>query len=246
MPGSGIDATAQGRSLRQARLHRPGSCHATWKQRGVTSDQFATLPPQHVVEDLLVTSLSVQGGEAIIAGKSTFYARIVMSGVRLENMKLPEAARPTRQAAVLDIEVAEQLAVGLREFMNNWARSSPTPVLPARGVWSWTSDTPPGDDILVTEASAGGHEIRAAGRTTPIIRLDFKGKLLKASSSDTPPVQMPGAVFTVPRHVQSLIGSLKKCTQALRPRTDPKYLGFAIPSLEPSSFGSQGLSWPQE
>ena len=210
----------------------------------MSSDQSATLPPQQVVEDLLVTSLSVQGGKASIAGEMTCFARILMSGVRLHNMEVAGGAtRPTRQVAVLKIDDAEDLTVGLHDIMNQWARSSPTPILPARGVWSWTSETPPGDDILVTEVKAGGEEIRGADRTTPIVRLDFHGRLLKALNSDLPPIRMPGAVFTVPRHVQSLISSLKKCTLALRPRTEPQYLGFTIPSMESSSYGS--LPWSQ-
>lgn len=106
-------------------------------------------------EDLLVTSLSVQGGEAVIGDEKTAFARILMSGMRLQNMQLPVHRVKTRQVTLLKLDLAEELAEGLREIMNHWARSSPTPVLPARGTWSWHSQPLPSDDILVSEVKAG-------------------------------------------------------------------------------------------
>jgi len=187
---------------------------------------------------LLVTSLSVQGGEAAIGDEKTAFVRIVMSGVRLENMRLSSDTTPKRQAAVLKLGVADELTTSLREIMSLWARSTPTPVVPARGMWSWTSDSPPGDDILVTKVRAGGEEVRTAEHTTPIVRLDFVGTLLKALTSDVPPIRVPSAVFTVPRHVQSLISSLKKCSAALKDPPELRFLGFSVPDLEapPGSF----------
>jgi hypothetical protein len=203
-------------------------------------------PVRGVSEDLLVTSLSVQGGEAVIGDEKAAFARILMSGVRLQNMKLPPDRVKTRQVALLKLDLAEELAVRLREIMNLWARSSPTPVLPARGTWSWNSEPLPSDDILVSQVKAGREEIQATGQTTPIVRLDFTGALLKASTSGLPPARMPAAIFTVPRHVQSLISSLKKCTLALRPQSELHYLGFAIPSLDATSSGELQPSWPQQ
>ncbi len=197
-------------------------------------------------EDLFVTSLSVQGGETIIDREKTAFVRILLAGLRLENMTAANERRPVRQVTVLNLEVAEDLLTGLREIMNGWARSSRTPVLPARGVWSWMSGPLPGDDILVTKAMVAGEEIHRAGQVTPIIRLDFRGKLLKdAASTHLPPSRMPGAIFSVPRHVQALISSLKKCILTLRPQTDLQYIGFAIPSLEPPAWGSLQASGPQ-
>jgi len=211
----------------------------------VSLNQPAFPSVELAAEDLIVTSLSVQGGEAVIAGERAAFARILMCGIRLAHFNTSSEQTPTRQVAVLKLDVAEELIAGLHEIMNLWARSSPTPVVPARGIWSWTSEAPPGDDIFVTQVKAGGEEIRTADQSTPIIRLDFTGILLKASTTDPEPVRMPGAIFTVPRHVQALISSLKKCTLALRPETELRFLGFSIPSLEADSPGSLQPSWPQ-
>jgi len=188
----------------------------------------------------------VQGGEADVAGAQLAFARILMSGIRLGSMTLPLERTPVQQVAVLNLDLAEQLTLGLREIMNLWARSSPTPVLPARGTWSWTSERPRDDDILVTQVEAAKSDIGTAARTTPTIRLDFTGTLLKAATTDPAPVRMPGAIFTVPRHVQSLISSMKKCIVALRPQTELRYLGFGFPSLDPESPGELQASWPQQ
>ncbi len=197
----------------------------------------APLSSRGASEDLLVTSLSIQGGEAVIAGERTAFARVIISGVPLENMKVSSAKPPMRQAAVLTLEIADELILRLREIMNMWARSSPTPILPARGIWSWTSEPPPGEDILVSEIKADREEIAAGSSATPIVRLDFNGTFVGAVSSGVTPARMPAAVFTVPRHVQSLISSLKKCTVALRPQAELQFLGFSLPSLEASSQG---------
>jgi hypothetical protein len=186
-------------------------------------------------EDLLVTSLSIQGGEAAIAGKRTAFARVIISGVPLEDMKVSSSKPPTRQAAVLKLDTADELILRLREIMNSWARSSPTPILPARGIWSWTSEPPPRQDILVSQITAERQEITAGSGATPIVRLDFNGTFVGDLSSSVAPARMPGAIFTVPRHVQSLISSLKKCTLALRPEAELQFLGFSLPSLEASS-----------
>lgn len=196
---------------------------------------FAPFSSPGTSEDLLVTSLSIQGGEAVIAGERTAFARVIISGVPLENMRVSSAKPPTRQATVLKLDIADELILRLREIMNLWARSSPTPVPPARGIWSWTSEPPPAADILVSEIRADREEIAAGRSATPIVRLDFNGTLVGALSSELPPARMPGAVFTVPRHVQSLISSLKKCTVALRPQAELQFLGFSLPSLEASS-----------
>jgi hypothetical protein len=213
----------------------------------VTPDPTAALPLKDTSEDLLVTSLSVQGGEALIGSEKSAFARILLSGLRLENTTLSEDRRPARQVAVLKLDVAHELLVGLREIMNSWARSTPTPVVPARGVWSWMSGPLPGDDILVTHVKTGGEQIRKGDQVTPIIRLDFMGTPLEHSSLDVAPSPMPGAVFSVPRHVQALISSLKKCILALRPQTELQYLGFAMTALDGSepdleSFWSQPQS----
>lgn len=197
-------------------------------------------------EDLLVTSLSVQGGEAVIGDEKTAFARILMSGMRLQNGQLPIHRVKTRQVTLLKLDLAEELTEGLREIMNHWARSSPTPVLPARGTWSWHSEPLPSDDILVAEVKAGREEIRTSDQATPIVRLDFTGAPLEASTSGVPPVRMPAAIFTVPRHVQSLISSLKKCTLALRPQIELQYLGFSIPTLDTTSPEELQSSRPQQ
>ena len=212
----------------------------------MSSNPAAAKPLRDDSEDLLVTSLKVQGGEADVGGDKLAFARVLMSGIRLENLTLPVERTRTQQVAVLNLDLAEQLTLGLRDIMNSWARSSPTPVMPARGTWSWTSDPPRADDILVAQVGAVRKEIGTAEQPTPIIRLDFTGTLLKALTSDLPPIRMPGAIFTVPRHVQSLISSLKKCTLALRPQSELRYLGFATPSLDPDGTGALQASWPQQ
>jgi hypothetical protein len=208
-------------------------------------DPIALPHTDDVSEHLLVTSLSVQGGEAVIGTEKTAFTRILMSGSRLENLTTSSKQAPVRQAAVLNLAIAEELTVSLHQIMNQWARSSPTPILPARGTWAWTAQQPPGDDILITEVKATVEEIRTGGRTTPIVRLDFTGMLLKALTTEIRPRRMPGAIFTVPRHVQSLISSLKKCTLALKPQSELQFLGFTIPSLDSSSSALQP-SWPQQ
>jgi len=214
----------------------------------MTIDPSAFPLIQDTGEDLLVTSLSVQGGETLIAGEKTAFARILLSGLRLENMTVSSERRLARQVTVLKVDVAQELLIGLREIMNLWARSTRTPVLPARGVWSWMSGPLPDDDILVTHVRVAGEAIRQADLVTPIIRLDFRGVVLSGlAASGLPPRRMPGAVFTVPRHVQALISSLKKCLLTLRPQTDVQYLSFAMPSLEPPAQGSlTSLPPPQQ
>ena len=210
----------------------------------VSLEPAAAGPFEEVTEDLLVTSVSVQGGEAVIGEDKAAFARILISGTRLANMTVPAKKTTARQAAVLNLAIAEELTISLHDIMNQWARSSPTPILPARGTWTWTSEQPPDDDILITEVQARREQIRAANRSTPIVRLDFRGHLVKALTTDRQPTRMPGAVFTVPRHVQSLISSLKKCTLALRPQSELQYLGFGAASFDSPSLDSLQPSRP--
>ena len=55
-------------------------------------------------EDLFVTSLSVQGGETVIDREKTAFVRILLAGLRLENMTASNERRPVRQVAVLKLE----------------------------------------------------------------------------------------------------------------------------------------------
>jgi len=164
--------------------------------------------------DLLVKAVSVQGGESDIGGEKMAFARIVMSGVGLESSGLGAEAPRRREIAVLKLADAEQLAAGLHDVLNLMARSAPTPPAPAMGIWSWTTEPPFGDDLLVAETNANGTAIAAQGVVTPTVRVDFTGTSVQALASPNPLVQVQGAIFSGPRQVRVLISSLRKVVRS--------------------------------
>jgi hypothetical protein len=189
--------------------------------------------------DLLVKALNVQGGEADIGGVKTAFARIVMSGVDLEDAS--RARAPKRQeCAVLKLDAAAALAGELREIVNGVVRSSPTPAVPALGTWIWTCAPPLDEDLLVVRASASGTAVPAAG-VRSIVRVDLTGTLVRGLSSSNPPVHVQGAVFSGTRQIQALVSSLGRLVHsALEQRRTESYLSAEtyLPSDQPlSAFG---------
>src|SRR5271166_1765611 len=87
-----------------------------------------------VLDDLLVSAVSVQGGESEIGGITTSFARIVMSGVGSgmtgigSGSSIAGAEAPRRQrAAVLELTDADQLATDLQDVVSLMAESLRTP-----------------------------------------------------------------------------------------------------------------------
>ncbi len=164
-------------------------------------------------DDLLVKAITVQGGETDIAGERKAFARIVMTGVTWDNAGESPATRRQR-TAVLDLERAEELVAGLHEVLNSMARSTPTPLTPAMGPWSWTSVPLHDDDLLVLQTDANGISIPGAAGVTPTVRVDFSGTPAQALTSEDPAVHVHGAIFAGPRQVLTLISSLKKVVRS--------------------------------
>ncbi len=164
-------------------------------------------------EDLIVKAVLVQGGEAEIGGEKTAFARIVMTGVGPNHVKVDRA--PWRQeTAVLKLDDAAALAAGLRDVVDRIVRSTPTPAAAASGNWSWTSTPPLGEDLLVAQASAKSTAVAAGAGMTPTVRVDFTGTLVHGLASADPAVHVQGAIFSGPHQVQVLVNSLKKVVRS--------------------------------
>jgi hypothetical protein len=193
-------------------------------------------------DDLLVKAVSVQGGETHIAGEKTDFAKIVMTGVTWDQAR--PGADPVRrqQSVVLKLDQVGQLVEALREVLNAIARSTPTPLIPAMGPWSWTSDALRPDDLVVADADADGMNIPGVRGTTRTVRVDFSGTAVHALTSDDQPVHVHGAIFSGPRQVQTLISSLKKVVRsALEQRRIDIYVGGdAIFISQDSNFATYG------
>jgi len=161
-------------------------------------------------DDLVVRSLTVQGGEAEIGGEQTAFARIVLTGVELRYSG-PNGGGPTRRdTAVLKLDHAATFAADLGGVMDNMVRSTRTPTVRSAGTWSWMGAPPHADDILVVEATANRTALPFASGTRPTVRVDFTGTLVHALAWSDPPVHVRRAVFSSPRQVQALTSSLKK------------------------------------
>jgi hypothetical protein len=176
-------------------------------------------------DDLVVKAVVVQGGEAEIAGEKTAFARIVMSGVGLQHVKLDGQAHRRQEIAVLKLDDAAALAAGLHKVVDRIVRSTPTPAVPAIGNWSWTYAPPLDEDLLVAQASAKGAAVPAVTGMTPTVRVDFTGTLVQGLASANPQVHVQGAIFSHPQQVQALVNSLRKLVRsALQQRRVEMYV----------------------
>jgi hypothetical protein len=186
-------------------------------------------------DDLFVGALSVQGGEAIIGGETTAFARIIMTGVDVKDVGVASPAARRQESALLRLEDAASLAAKLREIMTVMARATPTPIPPASGTWSWASGSPQAGELLVAQVNANKTAIPADGRVRPTVRVDFTGTLVRGLHSPEPSVHVQGAVFSGPRQVQALIGSLKK---VVRSHFEQGRIDSYVSGLSPvSAFG---------
>ena len=172
-------------------------------------------------DDLIVKAVSVQGGEADIGGEKTAFARILMSGVGLQHVKVEDQAPRRQEIAVLKLDDAAALAAGLHDVVDRIVRSTPTPAVPASGTWSWTSAPPFDEDLLVAKASANGAAVPELTGMASTVRVDFTGTLVQGLAA----VQVQGAIFSGPRQAQALIASLRKVVRsALQQRRVEVYL----------------------
>jgi hypothetical protein len=151
---------------------------------------------------------------------------------------------------VLKLDDAAALAVGLSDVVNSIVRSSPTPAVPASGIWSWTSEPLRDWDLLVARASANGEALAAATGTAATVRVDFTGTLVQGLTSADPTVHVQGAIFSGPRQVQALVSSLRKVVRsALEKRRLEIYVSMqeSLPALHvdrpldhlPHGFGNR-------
>jgi hypothetical protein len=159
-------------------------------------------------EDLFVKAITVQGGEAHIAGEKTSFARIVMTGVDLKHLRLDDIVPRRQESAVLSLDAASALVAELHGVVNEMVRSSRTPAVPATGTWSWSSAPPHAEELYVAQANANAVPVTAGVR--PTVRVDFTGTLVRGLCLAEPPLCAKGAIFSGPRQVQALISSLKK------------------------------------
>lgn len=180
---------------------------------------FMTTDP--VFDDLLVSAVSVQGGESDIGGVTADFARIVMSGVGSgmtgigSGSSIAGAEAPRRQrAAVLELAAAEQLAIDLQTVVSLMAESLHAPTPTAMGIWSWRSEPLLDDDLVVAGVDVCSTAIRDVSRVTPAIRLKFTGRSIRQCSSGDPSIHVQGAIFAGPRQVQALVSSLKKVVRS--------------------------------
>jgi len=185
-------------------------------------------------DDIIVKALSVQGGEADIGGEKTAFARIVMSGVGVQQAEVDEQAPRRQEIAVLKIDDAAALADGLHDVVDRIVRSTPTPAVPAIGQWSWTSAPPLAEDLLVARVSANGGAVPAPTGMSSTVRLDFTGTLVQGLAATHPAVHVQGAIFSGPRQAQALVSSLRKVVRsALEQRRAEIYVSAASESLSP-------------
>ena len=135
-------------------------------------------------EDLIVKAVTVQGGEAEIAGEKTAFARIVMSGVGPRQVQVEDKAPRRQEIAVLRLDDAAALAASLNDVVDRIVRSTPTPAVPASGIWSWTSAPLLDEDLLVAQAKADGAAVLAGMAAT--VRVDFTGTLVHGLAAADP------------------------------------------------------------
>jgi len=165
-------------------------------------------------DDLIIKAVSVQGGEADIGGEKTAFARILMSGVGLQHVKVEDQAPRRQEIAVLKLDDAAALAAGLHDVVDRIVRSTPTPAVPACGNWSWTSAPPLDEDLLVAQVSANGAAVPELTGMASTVRVDFTGTLVQGLAAANPAVQVQGAIFSGPRQAQALVASLRKVVRS--------------------------------
>jgi len=179
-------------------------------------------------DDIIVKAVMVQGGEADIAGERTSFARIVMNGVGVQQVKLHDPAPRRQEIAVLKIDAAAALADGLHDVVDRIVRSTPTPMVPAIGNWSWTSAPLHEEDLLVARVRADGAAVQAAEGLTSTVRVDFTGTLVEGLALANPAVHVQGAIFSGTRQAQALVSSLRKLVRsALEQRRVEIYVSAA-------------------
>ena len=171
---------------------------------------------KRVREDLFVQAVSVQGGEADLAGEKAAFARITLSGHGCDS-PVPDARATRRQeTALLKLTDAEELATQLGEVLNVMSRSSAARVAPAMGLWSWRAEPPLDDDVLVVGMEATVVAIREGAKVSPTVRLELIGMPVGELRLGVPPIHFQRAIFSGSRQVQSLISSLKKVARSAR------------------------------
>ena len=186
-------------------------------------------------DDIIVKALTVQGGEADIGGEKTAFARIVMSGVGVQQAEVDERASRRQEIAVLKIDDAAALADGLHDVVDRIVRSMPTPAVVATGNWSWTSVPPLAEDLLVARVSAKGAAVPAPTGMSSTVRLDFTGTLVQGLAAPNPVVHVLGAIFSGPRQAQALVSSLRKVVRsALAQQRVESYVSASGELLLPS------------
>ena len=179
-------------------------------------------------DDIIVRAVLVQGGEADIGGEKTAFARIVMSGVGVQQVKVDDQAPRREEIAVFKLDDAAAFADGLHEVVDRIVRSTPTPSVPALGNWSWTSAPPLDEDLLVAQASANGAAVLAVTGMTSTVRVDFTGTPVQGLTVANPVVHVQGAIFSSPRQAQALVSSLRKVVRsALEQRRVENYVSAA-------------------
>ena len=125
-----------------------------------------------------------------------------MTGVAWDNAGCESPAQRRQRSAVLDLERAEELVAGLHEVLTSMARSTPTPLTPAMGPWSWTSVPLLDDDLLVFQTDANGMCHPSGRGVIPTVRVDFSGTPARKHLCR----QIPRSMFTVlssPVHARS-------------------------------------------
>jgi hypothetical protein len=168
--------------------------------------EYRDIPP----EDLYVKALSVQGGETEIEGEVTWFARIVMTGVDLKHLGSSEPAPRRQESVVLTLDLASALAIELREVIHDIVRRTPTPTVPATGIWSWSSAPARAEELIVRDAEVYAVAIPFGYDERFTVRTDFVGTFVHKLSSDETPADLLGTVFSGPRQVQALVSSLRK------------------------------------
>ncbi len=185
-------------------------------------------------DDIIVKALSVQGGKADIGGEKTAFARIVMSGVGVQEAEVDDQVPRRQEIAVLKIDDAAALADGLHDVVDRIVRPTPTPAVPAIGHWSWTCAPPLDEDLLVVRVSANGGAVPAPTGLSAPVRVDFTGTWVRGLAAAHPAVHVQGAILSGPRQAQALVSSLRKVVRsALEQRRVEIYVSAASESLSP-------------
>ena len=170
------------------------------------------LDPRLRTDDLYVRAIRVQGGVASLEGETKAFARVVMTGVSLRQLAAGAAGPRRQESAVLELNHAASCVAELRRILNEMVRSTPTPVLPAAGTWSWTSLAPSPRGHLRHPADRQRH--RACARRRGRCRRfgwSFAGRPVRrpcVARSRRCASKVPSS--QIDRQVQALVASLRK------------------------------------